>query len=194
MVTQLAVKEGVVTAVTKRMVQIDEKIIPVHMTGRQFLANAKKGSNAKVFFAVQLAYDSNKKVINVQIKGERVFLGIKQEEKPFELVLNAADKAKLAAANLDPGATLTSLASPSAKVGLIADEEDESDEEESFVIEDSDDDDYTIDQDISDAVTTVAPIPAKPTKKRGNGKAALVPATPKKARAGTRGNAARAKK
>ena len=42
-------------------VQIDDKIIPVHVTGRQFLANAKKGSNAKVFFAVQLAYDSNKK-------------------------------------------------------------------------------------------------------------------------------------
>ena len=61
-------------------------------------------------------------VINVQIKGERAFLGIKQEEKPFELVLNAADKAKLAVANLDPGATLTSLASPSAKVGLLADE------------------------------------------------------------------------
>lgn len=191
MVTQLAVKEGVVTAVTKRMVQIDEKIVPVHMTGRQFLANAKKGSNAKVFFAVQLAYDSNKNVINVQIKGERAFLGIKQEEKPFELVLNAADKAKLAVANLDPGATLTSLASPSAKVGLLADEDESEEDNNLFLVEDSDDgdDDYTVDQDISDA-TTVAPIPAKLVKKRTakRGKAAPVPATPKKARA------ARAKK
>ena len=41
---------------------------------------------------------------------------------PRQLVLNAADKAKLAVANLDPGATLTSLASPSAKVGLLSDE------------------------------------------------------------------------
>ena len=73
--------------------------------------------------------------------------------------------------------------------------EDESEEENNlFLIEDSgdNDDDYKIDQDIPDAVTTVAPIPAKPAKKRG--KAALVPATPKKARVGTRGAAARAKK
>ena len=68
--------------------------------------------------------------------------------------------------------------------------EDEIEEESDvFVVEESDDEedvDCTVDQDISDAVTAVAPTP---TKKRA--KKALVPTIPKKARSSKRAHRAK---